>query len=80
MENQKKDTKLIILKWLKRLFALFTIVAWIVMLVLILGSGLPFAQQAPRCIIGTMIIFGILTISFKGIEYYEKQLKDESEK
>ncbi|SFV65645.1 hypothetical protein MNB_SV-3-298 [hydrothermal vent metagenome] len=36
-------------------------------------SPAPFKEQAPYCMVSTMIIFGLLSMGFKGLEYWEKK-------
>ena len=44
---------------------------WIALMITIFRSGGTFADQAPKCIFTTMIVFGILTAIYKGIEHLE---------
>lgn len=58
--------------WLKRLVGLLFITLWIVVLFNIFQDGGSMQDQAPKCIFSTMLIFGFLTIIFKGLEYWER--------
>ena len=64
--------KTAIIKWTKRIAGLVTIVVWISVLYSIFQAGGVFNEQAPKCIISTMIIFSILTAIHKGLEYWER--------
>ncbi len=56
---------------LKRLSAAVAIIVWIVMIVNIFRSGMSFREEAPYCMAGTMLIFGILTGLYKWFERLE---------
>jgi peptidoglycan/LPS O-acetylase OafA/YrhL len=69
-----KNGKLLkIIPWVKRVLAILTIVIWIAVILKIAGSPAPFLEEAPYCIASTMIIFGLLTAAFKGLELLEKR-------
>ncbi len=68
MEQKQKH---IIALWLKRILGIFTIFIWGYVIIGIAQSPAPFAEQAPYCMGSTMLIFGILTGIFKGLEYWE---------
>lgn len=59
--------------WTKRVLAVSATIIWIAVIAKIASSPAPFIEEAPYCIASTMIIFGILTTAFKGLEYLEKQ-------
>ncbi len=59
------------LRFLKRLSAAVAIVVWIVMIASIFRSGMSFREEAPYCMAGTMLIFGILTGLYKWFERLE---------
>jgi len=69
LENRQKKT---IILWTKRLTGVATIILWAVVLYNIFQSGGSFSDQAPKCIMSTMIIFGVLTTIYKGLEYWER--------
>ncbi|WP_292661941.1 hypothetical protein [Nitratifractor sp.] len=48
---------------------------WFALIIHIFRSGGTFADQAPQCIFTTMIVFGILTALYKGIEELETREK-----
>jgi len=64
--------KLQITKWGKRIAGTLTFFIWIGVIISISRSPEPFTEQAPYCMLSTMIIFGILTSIFKGLDYWEK--------
>ncbi|MDD5405421.1 MAG: hypothetical protein PHE73_00610 [Sulfurovaceae bacterium] len=70
MNNSHKS---IIAAWSKRIITVLMIVIWIVLIFNIAGSKAPFMEQAPYCIISTMTIFGILSLIYKALEWWEKQ-------
>ena len=70
MENQQKQT---IILWTKRVLGLLAILAWGYIIVTISRSPAPFTEQVPYCMGSTMLIFGLLTMAYKGLEYWEKQ-------
>jgi len=72
MNQPKQKQKKQIILWGKRLSALLTLIIWAVVLYTIFQSGGSFKDQAPQCILSTMLIFGVLTAIYKGLEYWEK--------
>jgi peptidoglycan/LPS O-acetylase OafA/YrhL len=62
--------------WLKRLTALAAILAWTYAMYIFLKDPAPFAELAPYCMGSTMLIFGVLSGVFKGLEYWDNTLKD----
>lgn len=71
MENKTSFTPII---WTKRIVAIIAISVWIYVVYTIMQSPAPFMEQAPYCMAGTMLIFGILTGIFKGLEKLEIHL------
>jgi len=69
--NKEEQKTLII--WLKRVLGFTAITLWMYIIYTISQSSAPFMEQAPYCMISTMMIFGLLSMSFKGLEYWEKQ-------
>ena len=69
--NKEEQKTLII--WLKRLLGFTAITLWMYIIYTISQSPAPFMEQAPYCMVSTMMIFGLLSMSFKGLEYWEKQ-------
>ena len=66
MEHEAK-LKLII--WLKRLFAILAFGVWIYIIYAVMQTPAPFMEQAPYCMAGTMLTFGLLTAIYKGLDY-----------
>ncbi len=69
--NKEEQKTLII--WLKRALGFLAIGLWGYVIFTISKSPAPFAEQAPYCMGSTMLIFGLLSMGFKGLEYWEKQ-------
>ena len=74
MSNRNKEQQLTIILWLKRVAAVITIAVWGYVMFIFLKDPAPFAELAPYCMGSTMLIFGVLTGIFKGLEYWEQQL------
>jgi peptidoglycan/LPS O-acetylase OafA/YrhL len=72
MNREQKQT---IIVWLKRVAAVMTIGVWSYVMYTFLKDPAPFSELAPYCMGSTMLIFGILTGVFKGLEYWESQIK-----
>ena len=68
--NKTKKTQIL---WLKRVIGFIFVGLWIAVLYQIFQSGGSFQDQAPKCIFSTMLIFGLLTVIYKGLEYLERQ-------
>jgi peptidoglycan/LPS O-acetylase OafA/YrhL len=71
MENKTSLTPVI---WTKRIVATIAITVWIYVVYTIMQSPAPFMEQAPYCMAGTMLIFGVLTGIFKGLERWEAHI------
>ena len=69
----KQENILKIIPWVKRVLGIATVIVWMAVILKIASSPAPFIEEAPYCIVSTMIIFGILTAAFKGLEYWEIQ-------
>ena len=69
----KRETQQTLILWLKRLLGFTAISLWMYIIYTISQSPAPFREQAPYCMVSTMMIFGLLSMSFKGLEYWEKQ-------
>lgn len=68
-----KETIHTTVTWIKRILGFTAIMVWIYVIYTIAKSPAPFIEQAPYCMISTMMIFGLLSMSYKGLEYWEKQ-------
>ena len=75
MPDLKKETTLSLIIWTKRLLGFIAFILWGYVIVSISRSPAPFIEQAPYCMGSTMLIFGVLTGIFKGLEYWESQIK-----
>jgi len=71
---------LIMIKWMKRIAATAAIGIWIYVTIIFIIDPAPFSELVPYCMGSTMLIFGILTGIFKGLEYWEAQLKEKEKK
>ena len=65
--------------WLKRISGVTAIAVWIYVMTIFLKDPAPFSELAPYCMGSTMLIFGILTGVFKGLEFWETQIKEKRE-
>ena len=73
METEQLQTAIV---WLKRILGITAIAVWIYVMATFLKDPAPFSELAPYCMGSTMLIFGILTALFKGLEYWETQMKE----
>jgi len=69
----KKENILLLTSWIKRILGIVTFLLWGYVIFSISRSSASFEEQVPYCMGSTMLIFGILTGVFKGLEYWEKQ-------
>jgi peptidoglycan/LPS O-acetylase OafA/YrhL len=72
----EKETTLSLIKWTKRLLGLIAFLLWGYVIVTISQSPAPFIEQAPYCMGSTMLIFGVLTAVYKGLDHWVLQQKD----
>jgi len=70
MKSFEQSVKIL---WLKRGIASMAVFIWLGLIVSIFRSGGTMADQAPKCIFTTMIVFGILTAAYKGLERLERK-------
>jgi len=70
----KKQQKIIIITWIKRVLGFTAISLWMYIIYTISQSPAPFMEQVPYCMVSTMMIFGLLSMSYKGLEYWGKSL------
>ncbi|MFC2073528.1 hypothetical protein ACFLRS_01585 [Campylobacterota bacterium] len=75
MANPKKETVLSRIMWTKRLLVLITFLFWGYIIFTISQSPAPFIEQAIYCMGSTMLIFGLLTAAYKGLDYWSLQNK-----
>lgn len=71
----EKETTLSLITWTKRLLGLIAFLLWGYIIVTISQSPAPFIEQAPYCMGSTMLIFGLLTAVYKGLDYWSLQNK-----
>ncbi len=74
MNSTEQSSKIL---WFKRAIAVTAVLLWLALIVSIFRSGGGMADQAPKCIFTTMIVFGLLTLSYKGIEKWEEHRREE---
>jgi peptidoglycan/LPS O-acetylase OafA/YrhL len=67
MKNRQKMTLII---WLKRIIGFIAITTWMYIIYTISKSPAPFMEQAPYCMVSTMMTFGLMSMVFKGLEYW----------
>lgn len=65
-----------IIRWIKRLVGFLAVVVWLSIVYEISQMSEPFMVQAPYCMGTTMLVFGLLTALYKGLDYWA--LKGES--
>jgi hypothetical protein len=73
MSREEKKGKTRRYLWIKRGVAVVAIGIWFLLMFNIFTSGETMADQAPKCIFTTMIVFGILTAVYKGLELLERK-------
>ncbi len=71
----KKETLFTLVTWTKRLLGLIAFLVWGYVIFTISQSPAPFMEQAPYCMVSTMLIFGLLTAAYKGLDYWSLQNK-----
>ena len=72
----EKETTLSLIMWTKRALGLIAFLLWGYVIVTISQSPAPFIEQAPYCMGSTMLIFGLLTAVYKGLDYWSLQQKE----
>ena len=71
----KKETVLSLITWTKRLLGVIAFLLWGYVIAMISQSPAPFIEQAPYCMGSTMLIFGVLTAVYKGLDHWSLQNK-----
>ena len=71
----KKETSHSLIIWTKRALGLIAFLLWGYVIVTISQSPAPFIEQAPYCMGSTMLIFGVLTAVYKGLDHWSLQNK-----
>ncbi len=72
----KKETLFTLVTWTKRLLGLIAFLVWGYIIFTISQSSAPFMEQAPYCMVSTMLIFGLLTAVYKGLDYWSLEHKN----
>ena len=71
----KKETSLLLIRWTKRLLGFIAFFVWGYIIFTISKSPAPFIEQAPYCMGSTMLIFGLLTALYKGLDHWSLKQK-----
>lgn len=71
----KNETKRTVILWLKRLIGLLAGLLWVSIIYTLSQSSAPFIEQAPYCMVSTMLIFGLLTALHKGLDHWSLKNK-----
>lgn len=69
----EQKTLVMLVTWIKRTLGLTAILIWGYVIFAISQSPAPFSEQAPYCMVSTMLIFGILSMLYKGLDYWSLQ-------
>jgi len=69
----EQKTLVTLVTWTKRVLGLMAFFVWGYVIFTISQSPAPFMEQAPYCMVGTMLIFGILSMLYKGLDYWSLQ-------
>jgi len=72
----QKETVMTLITWTKRVLGLIAFLMWGYVIFTISRSPAPFIEQAPYCMISTMLIFGVLTAVYKGLDHWILQQKE----
>jgi len=75
MPSHNQETQYTLIIWLKRILGVTAIMLWMYVIYTIAKSPAPFMEQAPYCMVSTMLIFGLLTAAHKGLDYWSLQNK-----
>ncbi len=69
----KRTSKEKIIYWSKRGVGVAALFVWIAVMMEIVQSKESFIEQAPYCMVSTMIIFGLLSALFKALEWWQER-------
>jgi len=69
----KKETIRTMVIWIKRVLGFVAITLWVYVIYTISKSPAPFMEQAPYCMASTMLIFGVISMVYKGLDYWVLQ-------
>jgi len=70
-----KERLLTLITWTKRVLGFAAFIVWGYIIFTISQSPAPFIEQAPYCMVSTMLIFGVLTGIYKGLDHWSMQNK-----
>lgn len=71
----QKETVMTLITWTKRALGLVAFLMWGYVIFTISRSPAPFMEQVPYCMVSTMLIFGLLTAVYKGLDHWSLQQK-----
>jgi len=69
----QKETVMTLILWTKRVLGFIAFIVWGYIIFTISQSPAPFIEQAPYCMGSTMLIFGVLTAIYKGLDHWSLQ-------
>ena len=69
MSLMEQNARLTLIIWAKRFFGTVAFAVWLYIIYSVIQTPAPFMEQAPYCMAGTMLTFGVLTGIFKGLDY-----------
>ena len=72
----KKETSRLLITWTKRLLGFIAFLVWGYVIFNISQSPAPFIEQAPYCMGSTMLIFALLTATYKGLDHWSLKQKN----
>ena len=71
----QKETVMTLILWTKRVLGFIAFIMWGYIIFTISQSPAPFIEKAPFCMVSTMLIFGVLTGIYKGLDHWSLQNK-----
>ena len=69
----EKQALLKLIIWAKRVLGVIAFGVWVYIIYSVMQTPAPFMEQAPYCMAGTMLTFGVLTGLYKGLDYFSRQ-------
>ena len=69
----KKNKKYYIILWIKRIVGIMTAIIWSYIIYLVYGLNIPLKEQLPYCMGSTIVLFTLVSLLFKGLEYWAKE-------
>ena len=76
----EQKTLITLVTWTKRILGLMAFLTWGYVIFSISKSPAPFMEQVPYCMVSTMLIFGILSMVYKGLDHWQLQNFSKQEK